>query len=67
MKSISGLPEIKDKSNKRMGSGMMAPLNRSMKKAKSNASKQDPVISVVKMYQNIRRTRMEVKNGRPND
>ena len=35
MKSISGLPEI-NKPKKPVSSGMMAPLNRSMKKAQDN-------------------------------
>ena len=62
MKSIGGLPEI-NKPNKPVSSCMMAPLNRSMKKAQENSSKNEPVMSVLKMYQSIRKTRMEIKNG----
>ena len=62
MKSIGGLPEI-NKPKKPVSSGMMAPLNRSMKKAQANSSKNEPVMSVLKMYQSIRKTRMEAKNG----
>ena len=62
MKSISGLPEI-NKPKKSVSSGMMSPLNRSMKKAQVNSSRTEPVMRVLKMYQSIRKTRMEVKNG----
>ena len=61
MKAINGLPEI-NKQKKSVSSGMMAPLNRSMKKAQANSSKNEPVMSVLKLYQSIRKTRMEVKN-----
>jgi hypothetical protein len=63
MKAIGGLPEINKKPAKNVSSGMMAPLNRSMKKAQANSSRNEPVMSVLKMYQSIRKTRMEAKNG----
>ena len=57
MKTLAALPEIKQKNSKPQTSGMMAPVNRSMKKAQASSKEKQPIKTVIQMYQSIRRSR----------
>ena len=65
MAAFDALPEIKEKKNKQVGAGMMVPL---LKKSmpSSNKMEKEPAFIVAKMYQRIKRDRMQVKEARSN-
>jgi len=59
MKIFNTLPEIDIKNKKSSRSGMMAPLTKKATKQSKGYSQNQPIISTLKMYQKIKRTRME--------
>ena len=63
VKAFDALPEIKNKQQKSSGAGMMAPL---LKRSKPEKSKMEsePAYAVAKMYQRIKRDRMQIKEAR---
>jgi hypothetical protein len=64
--AFNAIPEIKEKKTKSFGSGMMTPL---LKKSQTTPNKmeKEPAFKVAKMYQRIRRDRMDIKGMRNND
>jgi hypothetical protein len=61
--AFDALPEIKNKPQKNSGVGMMAPLLKRSKPEK-NKMEGEPAYSVAKMYQRIKRDRMQIKGTR---
>ena len=63
--AFDALPEIKERKKKSTGSGMMAPiLKKSM--PSNNKMEKEPAFIVAKMYQRIKRDRMQIKEARNN-
>lgn len=63
--ALDKLPEIKAKKNKSSLSGMMSPILKKSMPTKSGANK-EPLFSVIKTYQQIKRNRMEILGAKKN-